>query len=174
MDQGLAATIQDPAVDPPALARALAGLGEVDEPATFWQVIIADAGYPAPHRAAAVCYLLARHGWPGMTLADLSDLLQAAHWLAEEDVVAIPWLMGELPVRWSDDDSYFAVGPFGGQMPEGSERTTIYLRIRGRVDAQTLRAGLSADSGADGAGQHAVIEIGFAGPAVPGPVRSGP
>lgn len=96
--------------------------------------------------------VVARRFVPGeTTLAELGELLDAASWLRDEDVVRVEALGGKLPVSWSPDATVVAIA-----VPRGG---ALYLVVEGELSAAEVAAGLR---GAGGAGAAVIREAAVA------------
>lgn len=67
------------------LLEAVAHLGRVTEPSSFWTKIANDASYRLAHRRLAVFALFRRHCFAD-TAKSLGAKLKPAHWLRDEDI----------------------------------------------------------------------------------------
>ncbi|GIG22489.1 hypothetical protein Cch01nite_32130 [Cellulomonas chitinilytica] len=159
--------IADPSVDEATAVAAMGSLPPGDEPPSFWRDVAGDPALSPRRRALAVEHLLARHVRPGATtVTELAALLGRPAWLSSDDVDVIPWLTGELPVRWSDADTYLVVRLLTADI----ESYAVYLRLAGRLDGETARAAVLGEGQGPEAGAT-VLELGFTGDGAPPPVR---
>lgn len=160
-----------PETNPPALSAitskaaqiehvrgSLAKLGKATEPPTIWATVANDEGYGIQHRRLCVLELFRRHVRTAMSLTDLKLVLGNLPWLRDEDIHEITALAGLIPVRWTGDDTVFAIE----LLPTTKDTApAVYLRVAGEVkrgDLVNLLMGGKPDSNI---GSATLCEIGF-------------
>lgn len=131
-------TIADPQIDEETLADAIQALGTVDEDAQFWADITNSSQYSQQHRRRAVFALFQRHIYPPITLGELADILDNPSWIKSEDIGVVGELAGEIPVIYNPEDTVFVL-PIFPEVPDGHYAFwAIYLRVEGKIAAETL------------------------------------
>ena len=128
------------------------------EPLSSLNEIANDASRATADRRHAVFQLFAGHVRPGMTLAELAEVLAGAEWLRDEDVSVVTAIAGKIPVTWSSEDTVFVLHV----LPEAGDGGTwaIYLRVLGRVRREELIRVLRTGDGGEAASAR-VAEIGL-------------
>ncbi len=102
--------IKNPKTSAKELQRALEVLGEVVEPASFWANIANNSAYTPTHRGKCVQQLILRHVRAGMTLNQISKILNGASWLEVNKVHQFELLGGYVPVEGIPGiDSIFSI-----------------------------------------------------------------
>jgi hypothetical protein len=140
-DADLLAAIKRPGISKGELSQAISQLGPVAEKADFWVSITNDPRFSDLHRAYCVMQLFKRHVKPGMTLADLGDLLKGAKWLHGHDHIEhFIVLGGFVPVEWPLNASLFSIG-LSRQDPD----LVLFLSIYGEFDSLDLANSLRGD-----------------------------
>lgn len=153
--------ISDTTATEDELLQAFRDLGDVEEPPTFWTSIANDPAYTEWRRAYCVLLLFRRHTSAGMTLTDLSKVLQPLDWLHDEDVAVVSEITGELPVRWRLEDTVIVLTLF---RDPSLHPIAVYLRIQGRVDRNEFLGVLRGRPVNEATATAVVVEIGFMQP----------
>lgn len=143
--------IRDPQLSDDELARHVAALGPVTEPAMWWNDLAGDAGYRPRHRAHAIVQLARRHLAPGATL----DVLGDASWLDRASVATIDAIAGKLPFAYDSQDTVAVLGV----VPElSAEVMAIYLRLAGRWTRAEIEAALARSGPAPVVRGYAILD----------------
>jgi hypothetical protein len=159
MTEPALAVIADPGASESRLLEAIKTLGPADEPPSFWRKIAQAEGRPDFQRAHAVFQLLRRHAKPGMTLADFAELLGDGAWASGNAVEIVSAVAGELPVRWTPDDTVFVLRP-----TPASLEFAVYVRVTGKIPLGSFRRLLAGGDSEEAVREAQVREIGFAAP----------
>jgi hypothetical protein len=121
-------------------------------PAEDLTTIANDPAYSPEERRTAVLRLFREHVRPGMTLAEVGDLLEGAPWLDDGDVTVVEDVGGALPVRPSEGVTIARIAV----LPSSGSPSFVFLAIAGEVDGSDVAAALRGAGGADAE----VVEIG--------------
>lgn len=94
----------------------------------------------------------------GMTLGQMVQQLGFPALLRDEDVVLVQILAGKIPVRWSLEDTIFAVHilPTADSSP-----ITVYLRIAGTISKDEFMSVLRGHPGNPALADRTVVEVGY-------------
>ena len=151
--------IANPKTDKETLMRAIQQLGTVTEAAHFWSNMANSDSYSQDHRRRAVFQLWKRHVSPGITQAQLAQILANPSWLADEDIHVVTFLAGKIPVKVRFEHTIFLLRLFP-DLPDGRWKYwAIYLSVSGKVKAESVRCVLRGD--AVGASSAKVLEFGL-------------
>lgn len=153
------AVLADPNSTLEQLDEAIAHLDKAGESPGFWSAIANSPDCRPEHRRLAVRELFKRHVKPGMTLAELGELLDDPTWLADDDVSAVTAVGGKVPVSMTPGDSVFVVALFPKLPGEQTSHWAIYLRVEGKVEREGLLQALRDGSGP--AAGRKLLEIGL-------------
>lgn len=160
----LLATIADPKISQDALIQALRQLGPATEPASFWTKIANRADYGPDQRRRAVFELFKRHVSPGLTLGELSDLLDHPAWLDDAHVSVVDRLGGKIPVTWTPQDTIFVLAVFPN-LPDGRyAHWAIYLKVSGKVDRESFIRAIRGIAVPDAVRTARLLEFGLSPP----------
>ncbi|MGB0385874.1 MAG: hypothetical protein ACPGWR_13730 [Ardenticatenaceae bacterium] len=156
---GLLQVIANPKTDKESLMQAIQQLGSVSEPAQFWSDMANSESYSQDHRRRAVFQLFLRHVSPGISLAELAQILANPSWLADDEIHVVTFLAGKIPVKVRFEDTIFVLCLFP-DLPDGRWKYwAIYLSVSGKVKAESLRKVLRGDAVA--ASRAKMVEFGL-------------
>jgi hypothetical protein len=153
------ATISNPDTDREALTRAIQQVRSADVPSTFWADIANGENYRRDHRRWAVFELFRRYVRTGMTLGELGQVLGGARWLSPDSIQVVTYLIGELPVQWTPDDTVFVVPIFPGVADGRYAQWALYLRVQGKVNTDTLVRALRGELLSEVQGAIRILEF---------------
>jgi hypothetical protein len=137
MDE-LLGIIANPQTDKETLKGTIQKLEAVDEDAKFWVNIANSDQYNQDHRRRAVFALFKRHISPPTTLIELVSILDNPTWLKREDIRVVSELAGQIPVTFNQKDTVFVLSVFP-DLPDGRYAFwAIYLRVEGKMTAETF------------------------------------
>lgn len=151
--------IADPEIDRKTLIQAIRKLGPVTESAQFWVDMANSEQYGQDHRRQTVFQLFKRHVSPGLTLAELAQILDNPGWLANEDIAVVTALTGEIPVKWTLEDTVFVLSVFPALADGRYDHWAIYLRVSGQVDRESFISLLRGGPASEEVKQARVLEI---------------
>lgn len=154
--------IADPGVSEADLVDAIAQLGAVTEPASFWARLANDSHRSPTQRRLYIFQLFHRHVRPGMSLSQLALILDKPAWLTREVLEMIEDLGGTIPVRLTDDNTVFVlrVSP----ECETSPIWAVYVSVTGKHSANELYALLHGNAVDARVAQARILQIGFSPP----------
>lgn len=127
--------IANRAIAPSALQSAMARLGSVTEPPSFWLDILNDETYSAAHRARALCQLFRRHVRLPVNVVELAAFLRHPAWINARTVRAVKHLKGEIPVEWNPGETVLALRI---EAPRTEAVPVLYLRLSASVEAEAF------------------------------------
>lgn len=156
--------VADPSSELSAVKLAVRILGTAGEPAQFWADIANNAAYRDTHRRLAVFALFDRHVEAGMTLAELAAMLAEPTWLADDDVTVVETLAGKIPVRWTLEDTVFALLVFPGLEEPGEGPWAIYLRVAEKVNVTEFNALVHVRAASPNTAGALLLEVALAPP----------
>ncbi len=160
MDKSLL-IISDPETDTELFLQEIRQLGAVTEPAHFWAAITSSAAYSSERRRQAVFQLFKRHVTPGLTLAELAIILDGPTWLAGDNLSVVTNLAGELPVKFTLDDTIFVLRVFPELVDDLYGPWSIYLRVGGKVEPEAFLDLLRGEGVSDEVRQAELLELAF-------------
>jgi hypothetical protein len=140
------------------VVKAAQRLGPVTEPPDFWTRVANSAEYTKRHRRVAVIELFRRHVKPGMSLAELGDVLDRAIWLNECTVTALETVYAIIPLRGGVLPGAFAILVFP-EIPGDMWR--IYLRVSEHLEVDTFLSALRGEDVEERVADTRIIEIGI-------------
>mgnify|MGYP006969382065 CR=1 FL=1 len=140
-----------------ALIEAVKRLKGNTESPNFWIKITQNAQYRANHRRLAVFQLFVRHFQQGMTLAELTELLDCPNWLEDDQIEIVETLAGGVPLLTKLDETLALIK----LCPDARMQSApvIYLRINGKIDRETLSKFIRCDQRDGRAKNLQVLEI---------------
>lgn len=157
----LLSIIADPKADKEILLKAIQQIGTVTESAQFWTAIVNSNEYGKDHRRLAVFQLFQRFVSPSMTLFALAQILDNPRWLGDEDVSVVTVMGGEIPIKWSFEDTVFVLSVFP-DLPDGRyEQWAIYLRMSGKLNQKDFIKVIRGESVAEYVKNSKVLELGL-------------
>lgn len=157
----LLSIIADPKADKETLMEAIQQLGTVTESAQFWTAIANSNEYGKDHRRLAVFQLFQRFVSPGMTLFALARILDNPRWLGDEDISVVSVMGGEIPIKWSSEDTVFVLSVFP-DLPDGRyEQWAIYLSVSAKLKRKDFIKVIRGESVAEHVKNAKVLEFGL-------------
>jgi hypothetical protein len=98
---------------------------------------------------------------PGMTLAEVAQVLDRPTWLADEHVWIVGDIGGHIPVGLEPDESVVVIDV----LPEGDDRFHVYLRVSEEITAEDFLRWVRDGEDEAAAARVTVVEVGFSPPA---------